>query len=163
MTHTRLFYVLIFSLSLNVGVIGTLAFRHFREAGLSPRRQSGPPLTVKEICRSLPLQNEQCQQFQRIMPERQRQRRALRMELDKQRRELFQLLKKNHQAWPEIQGKLQELSALQGELEAAAVQTLLESMQTFTPQQRAAFLTMLEHRLFDSRDQGRGRGRGNRY
>lgn len=163
MTRTPLFYVLIFSLSLNVGSVGTLAYRHFRDAGPSPRIQSGPGLTVKEICRSLPLENEQCQQLQRLMPERRRQSYPLREALDRHRRELFQLLKQDQPAWPEIQRKLQETSVIQEELEAAEVQALLESMQAFTPQQRAAFLTMLEHRLFDPRDQGRGRGRGNRY
>ncbi len=159
MTTTRLFYVLIFSLSLNVGVIGTLAYRYFRDAGPSPRIQSGPALTVKEICRSLPLQNEQCQQLQRLMPERQRQRRALRMELDRHRRDLFQLLKQNHPSWPEIQGKLQEIRAQQEELEAQAVRGLMESMQTLAPEQRVAFLALLERRVFPLRERGRGKGR----
>ncbi len=61
MKRSGLFLLLAFSLALNLASLGTLLYLSRQGVQDAGRRQPGPPLTVKELCRSLPLQAEQCQ------------------------------------------------------------------------------------------------------
>lgn len=157
-----LFFLLVFSLALNLGTIGTLAYLRRPDVNGTSRRPAGPPLTVKELCRSLNLETEQCQQFRRMMSEHHQQRRDLQGELARQRQELLSLMKQDPPSWPQIQDKIKEISTRQGKLEEETVRLLMESMKGLTAEQRAAMFPLLERRLNPSRSRGGGRARQNK-
>lgn len=152
MRRSWLFFLLVFSLALNLGSLGALAYLSRQESQAAARRPYGPSLSIKELCRSLPLQGEQCRQFRRMMPEHQQQRRDLRRELARKRGELWELVKQDSPSWPEIQDKIKEISVLQGKLEEAVMRFLLDCQQGLEPGQRKALLAMVEHRLSGFQD-----------
>jgi Spy/CpxP family protein refolding chaperone len=90
------------------------------------------------------------------------QRRDLQGELTRQRQELFSLLKQDSPSWPEIQGKIKEISTRQGKLEEETVRLLMESMKCLTSEQRAGMFPLLERRLNPPRFRGGGRARENK-
>ena len=93
----------------------------------------------------------------------------LRQELTQKRQELFELMKAESTPWSAIQGKIQEISTLQGGLEEEMARFMLEFKKNLNPEQHAAFLTLLQNRLGcgpegicgpDGRRRGSGMGPG---
>jgi len=141
-----LLFLLVFSLALNLGSLGALAFRRWQVGGGVPRQISGPCLTIKELCRILPLEAAQCRQFQGMLPGHRQSRRRLLAELTGKRAELLALLEQDSPSWPEIQGKIKEISTRQGKLEEETVRLLWEWQQHLEPGQRKTLLSLLEGR-----------------
>lgn len=140
-------YLLVLSLALNLGAIGTLAYFRRQEVGGGRGRPAGQSLTVKELCRSLPLQREQCRTLRGMMPEHRKQQQDLRGGLAREQRELWELLKQESPSWPEIQGKIKAISLLQTQAEEEAVRLCLEFQKQLHPQQKAVYLNLLERQL----------------
>lgn len=147
-------FLLVFSLALNLATIGTLVFLSRQDVQDAGRRPAGPPLTVKDLCRSLPLQRGQCQQLLSMMPEHQKRRQDLRMGLCREQRELWELMKQESPSWPEIQGKIKEISLLQTKVEEEAVQLCLEFQRHLRPEQRVVYLKLVERQLWPRRKGG---------
>jgi|UniRef100_A0A7V6A0R9 Spy/CpxP family protein refolding chaperone len=151
-----LVYLLVFSLALNLASLGTVAYLGRQAVHDSGRRPAGPPLTVKELCRSLPLQREQCQQLRSMMPEHQKQRQELRMALAREQRDLWELMKQGSSPWPAIQSKIKDISLLQTKMEEEAVQLSLQFQRHLQPEQRIIYLSLLERQLRPKREGGGG-------
>jgi Spy/CpxP family protein refolding chaperone len=78
------------------------------------------------------------------------------------------MIKEGAAAWPGIQEKVKEVSALQGKLEEEVLRFSLDFQEHLKPEQRAAFITFVERRMPDVQG-GKGRrsprwksGMGNR-
>jgi Spy/CpxP family protein refolding chaperone len=82
-----------------------------------------------------------------LLPEHRRRVRDLRTELGQKRFELFEMLKEGAAAWPGIQEKVKEVSALQGKLEEEVLRFSLAFQEHLKPEQRAAFITFVERRM----------------
>jgi Spy/CpxP family protein refolding chaperone len=166
MKRDWLLYLVIFSLALNLGTIGTFAYLRYqdrRQAAARVEREMPPPLPVGEMWRHLNLDQEQRQHLGRLMPEHLQRVRTLRAELAAKRQELFTLLRTEEPpAWPAIQAKIREISELQGKLEEEVIRHLLEVRNQLKPEQKAAFAHLLEQRwrLFQERHGPMGARRG---
>jgi Spy/CpxP family protein refolding chaperone len=141
------FYLLVFSLALNLATIGTLVYLRRQHVNVVGQRQAVPRLTVKELCRTLPLQREQCQQIRKMMHERRKRRHDLQERLAREQRELCELMKQDSQSWPAIQGRIKDISLLQTKVEEEAVQLCLELQGHLQPEQRVVYLRLLERQL----------------
>ncbi len=139
--------LLVFSLALNLG--GLVAFGYLRLQGHGEAMSGQGPLPPppQEIWRTLNLDTEQRRVLESLLPEHRRRVRALRTELAQQRFELFEMIKEGTAAWPGMQEKVKELSALQGKLEEEVLRFSLAFQEHLKPEQRAAFITFLERRL----------------
>ncbi len=119
MKRDWLLYLVLFSLALNVGTIGTLAYVRYqdrREAAVKQEREP-PPLPLREMWRCLNLDQEQRQYLRQRAPEHFRRVRAIRSDLAEKRQELLALLRAEEPpAWPAVQAKVREISDLQGKL-----------------------------------------------
>jgi len=147
MKRDWLLYLVIFSLALNLGSIGTFAYLRFQD-----RRDAAPtkeplPRHPREFWGRLNLDGGQLQTLRSLMPEHRRRLGDLRLELAQKRQELLALMKKEDAPWPEIQGKIREISQLQGRLEEEVVRHLLQFQKHLRPEQRTAFLAFVEQRL----------------
>jgi Spy/CpxP family protein refolding chaperone len=160
-----LIYLVMFSLALNLGTIGTIVYLRYQDqqklaAGPAP---PPPPLPMKSLWRELKLDESQRQTLRRLFPEHHQQVKAVRQELTQKRQELFELMKAESTPWSAIQAKVQEISTLQGNLEEEMARFMLEFKKNLNPEQHAAFLTLLQARLGcgpDGRRRGPGRGPG---
>ena len=85
--------------------------------------------------------------MENLLPEHRRRVRDLRAELAQKRFELFEMLKEGAAAWPGIQEKVKEVSALQGKLEEEVLRFSLAFQEHLKPEQRAAFITFVERRM----------------
>ena len=139
--------LLVFSLALNLGglaAFGYLRFQGHRDAMTDPNPSPRP---IGEMWKSLNLEPEQQQALENLLPEHRRRIRDLRAELAQKRFELFEMLKEGAAAWPGIQEKVKEVSALQGKLEEEVLRFSLAFQEHLKPEQRAAFITFVERRM----------------
>ena len=97
--------------------------------------------------RTLNLEPEQHRALEDLLPEHRRRVRDLRTELAQKRFELFEMVKEGTAAWPAIQEKVKEVSALQGKLEEEVLRFSLAFQEHLKPEQRAAFITFMERRM----------------
>jgi Spy/CpxP family protein refolding chaperone len=143
-----LIYLVMFSLALNLGTIGTIVYLRYQDhqqpaaAGPPP-----PPLFMKSLWRELNLDESQRQTLRRLFPEHHEKVKAVRQELAQKRQELFDLIKAEATPWSVIQAKVQEISALQGSLEEEMARFMLAFKKNLNPEQHTAFLNLLQTRL----------------
>jgi len=160
MKRDWLIYLVIFSLALNLGTIGTFAYLRYQDQQQQVAGPVPPPLPLRSLWRELKLDKSQRQSLRRLFPEHHRQVRQTRQELAQKRQELFALLKGDSTPWSAVKAKVQEISALQGSLEEEMARFMLALKQNLNPQQQAAFLTLLQTRMCGPLGPGFGRHRG---
>jgi Spy/CpxP family protein refolding chaperone len=141
-----LIYLVMFSLALNLGTIGTIAYLRYQDHQ-KPTAGPPPPLLPKSLWRELKLDESQRQTLRRLFPEHHQKVKAVRQELTQQRQELFDLIKAEATPWSAIQAKVQEISALQGSLEEEMARFMLEFRKNLNPEQHVAFLKLVQTRL----------------
>jgi Spy/CpxP family protein refolding chaperone len=142
-----LIYVVMFSLALNLGTIGTIVYLRHQDQQQLAAGPAPPPLLLKSLWRELKLDESQRQPLRRLFPEHHQKVKAIRQELAQRRQELFDLIKAESTPWSAIQGKVQEVSALQGSLEEEMARFMLEFKKNLNPEQHAAFLNLVQTRL----------------
>jgi Spy/CpxP family protein refolding chaperone len=168
MKRDWLIYLVIFSLALNLGTIGTFAYLRYQDQRtLAAPHGPSPPMPPRALWRELNLDESQRQVMRRQFPEHHRKVKAVRQELAQKRQELFDLIKTESTPWSAVQAKIQEVSALQGSLEEETARFMLEFKKNLNPEQHAAFLNLVQTRLGcgpeaacdpDGRRRGPGRG-----
>jgi Spy/CpxP family protein refolding chaperone len=176
MKRDWLLYLVIFSLALNLGTIGTLVYlryqdRHPLVAEVPPPLP--PPMHLKEMLGALSLETQQRQTLGQMLPEHRRRVMAARRDLAQKRQELFNLIKAEHPQWEAMEAKIREISGLQAGLEKEMARFMLDFKKQLKPEQHAAFAEMVQQRLNHMKDRmgrdcgpmgpppwGRGRGKG---
>jgi Spy/CpxP family protein refolding chaperone len=138
-----LIYLLMFSLALNLGTIGTIVYLRYQDH----QQAAASPPPMKSLWRELKLDDSQRQTLRRLFPEHHQKVKAVRQELSQKRQELFDLIKAEATPWSAIQAKVQEISALQGSLEEEMARFMLEFKKYLNPEQHAAFLNQVQTRL----------------
>jgi len=141
-----LIYLVMFSLALNLGTIGTIVYLRYQDHQHPAAGPPPPPMPMKSLWRELNLDESQRQTLRRLFPEHHQKVKAVRQELAQKRQELFDLIKAES-AWSAIQAKVQEVSALQGSLEEEMARFMLEFKKNLNPEQHAAFLNLVQNRL----------------
>jgi Spy/CpxP family protein refolding chaperone len=141
-----LLYLVIFSLALNVGTIGTFAYLRYQD-WQGPAFKGEPPLPMRALWGELKMEPSQRQALHGLFPQHRRKVEALRDELGQKRQELFDLIKVEGTPWDAIQAKIKEISTLQGSLEEEMTRFLLEFKKHLTPEQRAVLLSRVQARL----------------
>lgn len=139
-------FLLMFSLALNLGSFGTLAYRRLSPESEALRPPPGPSLTLKELCRALALKAAQCRQFQHMISEHQQSRRRILSQLAGKRAEILALLKQEDSYSPEIQDRIRIISIRQGELEEEEVSLLWKWLSRLTAGQRNTLISLLKTR-----------------
>jgi Spy/CpxP family protein refolding chaperone len=165
-------YLVIFSLALNLGTIGTFAYLRHQDQQQKVLAQSTPPLPLRSLWRELNLDNSQRQTLHGMFPEHRRKVGEIKQELAQKRQELFNLIQNDATPMSAIQAKVKEISALQGNLEEEMVRFMLAFRKTLNPQQQAALLSKVQTHLCGpegacrpigpgfGRDRGPGMGQG---
>ncbi|HEY9074577.1 MAG TPA: periplasmic heavy metal sensor [Desulfobaccales bacterium] len=147
MKRNWLLYVVIFSLALNLGTIGTLVYLRYQDQAQGLSREISPPMPMRALWRDLKLDPSQRQALHALFPEHRDKVMEIRGELAQKRQELFNLLSDEAPALPAVQVKVREISGLQGKLEEELVRFLLEFKKHLKPEQSAAFLGLVQTRL----------------
>jgi Spy/CpxP family protein refolding chaperone len=142
-----LIYLVIFSLALNLGTIGTFAYLRHQDQVEKASGSARPPLPLRSLWRELNLDNSQRQTLRALFPEHHRKVSEIRQELAQKRQELFNLIQNDTTAMDAIRPKIQEISALQGSLEEEMVRFMLDFKKNLNPEQHSAFLKLVQTRL----------------
>jgi Spy/CpxP family protein refolding chaperone len=166
--HNWLLYLVIFSLALNVGTIGTFAYLHYQ--GEPDQAVVAAPAAPARPWHQINLDKSQRQTIQDLLPEHRREVQEIRLRMAEKRQQLFDLLQNDNTPPSAIQAKVREINALQGSLEQEMVRFMLAFKKTLTPPQRAVFLNRVQSRLCGAeacrmgpgfgRHRGMGRGMG---
>lgn len=173
MSRQWLKYLLIFSLSINVGGVATFLYSRFQNWQPPISNQEAPSPALKELVTLLNLDPEQREMFQKIFSTHRQNMQVWHREIELKRQELLTLLKDGNSSWPDFQAKLEELRDLQFKAEEASLRFFLELRQDLKPDQREACNNFMECRLLKGkgdkgewcrargiRPQGRGKRRG---
>ncbi len=147
MRRNWLLYLVIFSLALNLGTIGTFVYLRYQDKAQSLSREMPPPLPMRDLWRTLKLDEAQRQAVRGLFSQHRAKVEAIRRELFQRRQELFALLRAETPAPAVIRAKIGEISASQGKLEEELVRHLLEFRKELKAEQRAAFLNLVQTRL----------------
>lgn len=147
MKRDWLLYLVIFSLALNLGTIGTLVYLRYYDQKPAATREAPPPLPLRELWGQLNMDAEQRQALRRLFPEHRRRVGDVRRELAQKRQELFDLIRSDSSQWNAIQAKVREISTLQGNLEEEMARFLLEFKKNLKPGQEEAFLNLMQTRM----------------
>uniref|UniRef100_A0A7C5AL78 Periplasmic heavy metal sensor n=1 Tax=Desulfobacca acetoxidans TaxID=60893 RepID=A0A7C5AL78_9BACT len=163
MKRDWLLYLVLFSLALNVGTIGTLAYLRWQDGKVAAPATTGERLPFRELLAQLKLDDQQRQALGRMASGHWRQVRNFRQELARCRQELFTLMKQDPlPEWPLVEAKVREISNLQLRMEEEMVRHLLEMQRHLRPEQRQMLLAHLERQL-GSIWGGRGPHHGRRF
>lgn len=146
MERHLLFYLLAFSLSLNLGALGTLASLDYG-GGQEPGRRQVPPVPPPDVWRPLQLSPGQKQAVEGLLAPHRRRMRELRRVIAQEREQLLAIIRRGEPAWPEVQARVRSINKHQAELEEAVAFLLLETQKHFTPEQRRALGKILEAQL----------------
>ncbi|MBM4301669.1 MAG: periplasmic heavy metal sensor [Deltaproteobacteria bacterium] len=160
MKRDWLIYLVMFSLALNLGTIGTIVYLRYQDPPQVAAGPSPPPLPPKSLWQELKMDESQRQAWRHLFPEHHQQVKAVRQELAQKRQELFDLIKAESAPWSAIQAKVQEISARQGSLEEEMARFMLEFKKNLNPEQHAAFLNLVQTRLGCSPERACGPGSG---
>jgi Spy/CpxP family protein refolding chaperone len=142
-----LIYLVIFSLAVNLGTIGTIVYLRYQDQPKLAPGPASPPLPMRSLWRELKMDEPQRQALRGLLPEHHQKVAAVRVELAQKRQELFDLIKTESTPWSAVQAKIQEVSALQGSLEEEMARFMLEFKKNLNPEQHAAFLNLVQTRL----------------
>jgi Spy/CpxP family protein refolding chaperone len=166
MKRDWLLYLVIFSLALNLGMIGTYVYSRYQEKPELGPPEGKVPGGKGHLFRALSMEPDQKEVFHRLFPPHRREVVKLRQEIGRQRSELFDLLKPGHPSEEMITAKIKEISNAQGELEKETVRFLLAVKKTLRPEQQEILLNLVGQRLCSDKfcgpgfRHGPGRGRG---
>jgi Spy/CpxP family protein refolding chaperone len=159
MRRDWLLYLVIFSVALNVGTIGTFAYLHWHGRPGPPPSPETAPMPFRHLLKQLDLDSQQRQTLRAMAPEHRRRVRGLEQDLLQQRQELFGLIRQEEvPEWPPVQAKIQQIGGLQTQLEEEKVHHLLDIQKNLRPDQRLVLITQLEKRLPKCCGNGQGRG-----
>jgi Spy/CpxP family protein refolding chaperone len=145
-----LIYLVIFSLALNLGTIGTFAYLRHQDQQQRALTQATPPPPLRALWRELNLDKTQRQALRGLFPEHRRKVGEIKQELAQKRQELFNLIQNDTTPMSAIQAKVKEISTLQGNLEEEMVRFMLAFRKTLNPQQQAALLSKVQTHLCGS-------------
>ena len=93
MRRNWLLYLVIFSLALNFGTIGTFVYLHYQDQAQRLSRDLPPPLPMRDLWQTLKLDETQRQAVRGLFSQHRAKVEAIRSELFQRRQELFELLK----------------------------------------------------------------------
>jgi Spy/CpxP family protein refolding chaperone len=142
-----LLYLVIFSLALNFGTIGTFLYLRSRDQAQMFSWKTPPPLPMRVLWRDLKLDAGQRQAVHRMFPKHRAMVEEYREALFQKRQELFKLLKAQTPDMAAIRAKVGEISALQGQLEEELVRHFLAFKKLLKPEQNEAFLKLVQTRI----------------
>lgn len=144
---------MIISLFFNVAVIGTLIFGLARMSRIEerPRRKHHTREAVSRRCRNLAedmgLSREKAVRFERIMTASEGRADSVRARLREVREELFELIWAETPQYEDVMRKVDEVAALQGELERLLVGSLLDARSILNPDEEARFFRHMRNRM----------------
>ena len=147
MKRNWLLYLVIFSLALNFGTIGTFAYLRYQDQKQRLTRELPPPLPLRDLWQTLKLDDGQRRSLHELGPDHRARVTAIRKDLFLKRYELFVLLKGEAPDQAAIRAKIGEISDLQGKLEEEMVRFLLEVRKNLKPEQNTVFLDLVRSRL----------------
>ncbi|MBW1917515.1 MAG: periplasmic heavy metal sensor [Deltaproteobacteria bacterium] len=176
MKRDWLVYLVIFSLALNLGTIGVVAYLHYQNKQEEVQPLKPPPPGLKGLFKELNLDRDQKQTLRRMFPEHRQAVMKLRQEIAQKRLELFDLLKPAEPSSEAIAAKIKEITAIQGNLENEEARFLLEMKKALRSEQQEQLLEVIGQRLIPRLtglglkcpnrkpcpSMGRGQGRGHR-
>ena len=145
--------LLILSLVFNVAVLATITFHWTSMSRIKDRhiRRPDREATIGHRCRNLAsridLPPEKSERFEEIMTASEEETRATRERLHEARRELIELMWESEPREEAVFEKVDEVVALQGELERILVRRLLDARSILDPDEAMRLHKHMERRM----------------
>jgi Spy/CpxP family protein refolding chaperone len=153
MKRDSLKIALVLSLAFNAAVIGAFAYGLVRgnapeRLGMHPKFGPGDPFggRTARFARQIGMPHERAMRFSRVMADSSEGMKDLRDNLQKARRELVTLIGAPEPDEKAIMAKVDEISAIQGQLERRLIHRVLGASSTLRPEERERFMRMIRMR-----------------
>ncbi|MDD3580461.1 MAG: periplasmic heavy metal sensor [Desulfobacca sp.] len=147
MKRNWLVYLVIFSLALNLGTIGVMAYLHYQYRAEEITPMKPPPPSLGQVFRELNLDRNQKQTLGQLFPEHRREVEKLRRELAQKRLNLFEMLRVSEPSPEMIAAKIKEINTIQCNLENEQARFLLALKTSLRPEQQEKLLAVIGQRL----------------
>jgi Spy/CpxP family protein refolding chaperone len=147
MKQTWLKYLLVYSLSLNVGGITAFLYSWAQNQQPAILNQEAPPSALRELVTLLKFDPEQRQIFKKIFPAHRENMQVWQREKTRKRQELLTLFKNEDTSWSDFQAKLGELRDIQFKSDEASMSFFLQLRQYLRPEQKIISNNFIECRL----------------
>jgi Spy/CpxP family protein refolding chaperone len=158
MNRGKLRAALIISLVFNVAVLGAFAFGWVRYQRSPASRRLSPERSehrfdkrIDRLGKDIGLSEDKIQRVEAIMTESREKMDELKTALREKRTELADLLHADEPDEATIMAKVDEISALQGELERMLVQRLLHVRSVLDKDERERFMELIRRRMAPGR------------
>lgn len=169
MKNKLVLLVLILSLSFNAAVLGALAY-HFWLGRPTLLQGQGWPAGDRSLDRDLDLSPQQTQTVDELRYNLEKRAYPIRTKIHTKREELFELLQTEPPDSAAISEKVDEINALQRQMQSTVVDYMLREKEVLNEEQRQVFFGRIGGRLCPGGGAGgmgplygpcrRGRGRG---
>jgi Spy/CpxP family protein refolding chaperone len=146
-TSRILWLVGLLSLAVNVGVVGTAAYRWCGSRHDGGACSGSPCAGEKALHQELELTAEQARQFEGLAAGLDRRLEAQRSQMRRLRKDFTELLGSDAPDQQAIRRKLAEISGIQLEIQQAVAEYLLAQKRILTPPQRRKFAELLVRRF----------------
>lgn len=154
MNSSKLKVALIISLVFNVAVLGAFAFGWVRQSKArkyervrKERFERPSARRFHRLSKHVGLPEEKAQQIEQIMMESDEKVDELKATLRERRKELADLLIAGEPDENEVMAKVDEIAALQGELEKLLVQRLLRVHSVLDKEEREKFMELIRRKM----------------
>ena len=151
MSSNSLKVALVLSLAFNVAVIGTVVYGFAR--GSTPGEGQLPAPGAEalggrcmHLCKGIGVPQERVVRFSHTMASSSGEMRETRLRLQRTRAELIELLRAPQPDEKAIMAKVEEISALQGDLEKGLVRRLLKASSVLSPEERGRLMRLIGNR-----------------
>ena len=140
MSKRTLKAILVVSLAFNLAVVATVAVGYaIREADTAGQTADGTKIPIddhgRHLSESLGLSGEQARCFEQVMTAKSDKAREIKVELEKERKDLFHLLQAKEPDEQAIMARVDSIAGLQGDLEKFLVKRLIDSRMVLSPEE----------------------------
>ena len=141
MSKRSLKAILVVSLAFNLAVVATvavgLASRDGNRGSSALQKDADIPVDDhgRHLSECLGLSGEQARCFEQVMTEKSDEAGKVKLELEKERKDLFQLLLEKEPDELAIMARVDSIAALQGDLEKLLVKRLIDSRMVLSPEE----------------------------
>lgn len=148
---------LIFSVSINVGILGNIGYRWLKKSGEERHQREGTHSPMGFLGKELSLSQSKAREMESLRKALEPKMEEIREELREKRVQLVNLLMESEPDLEKINIQINKIESLQTELQKHVVDLLLQEKKMLSPEKQKKFFSIILKRLCpEGRHQGEG-------
>lgn len=148
MKRNILVLALIFSVAVNIGILGSVGYHWLKKKGGERHHQEAQHSPLGFLAKELRLSPSQIREIESLRKSLEPKLEEIREKLREKRAQLVNMLKEPEHDSAKINLLIKEIESLQTKLQKIAINHLLQEKKILTPEQQEKFFSIVSKRLF---------------